>query len=290
MAAQIPSSSETLDWYKSRGDYLVPEIRKEIRKGLSAEDRTTESEIQYDVISTWNANAQAVRLHGVERTGIGAGLLAVIDWVSTALAIESRLNRPQCAAEYVTALKDTILNNSDAAAGSGNFRIVGSPFLFAQSQPKICSGVSMAAFRADQKADDLRELWISGSLDFIVAHELGHHVLGHTSSNPSSYPESRARESAADKFAFKTMASAGSNPVLSMPIFILWAELEGFSIEGEGTHPAGIKRMRAMIAAAQELIDSDPEMKEAMRRNDSKGSWQKLVRNLDAQIGAIEER
>jgi hypothetical protein len=149
--------------------------------------------------------------------GLGAGLLAVIDWVSTAMLIDGRLNRPQCAEDYIKALTHTILNNSDAAAGSGKFRIVGSPFAFAQSQPKICSGVSLATFRADQKADDLRELWISGSLNFILAHELGHHVVGHTSRNPSSYPESRARESAADKFAFKSMARAGSNPALSMP-------------------------------------------------------------------------
>lgn len=286
LVAQIPSPSQTLDWYKSRGDYLVPEIRKQIRKGLSAEDQKTESEIQYDVITTWNANAQAVRLHGVERTGIGAGLLAVIDWVSTAMAIDGRLNRPQCGEEYIKALSDAILNNSDAAGGSGKFKVVASPFLFAQSQPKICSGVSFSTFRADEKADDLRELWISGSLAFILAHELGHHVLGHTSRNPSSYPESRERESAADKFAFKTMAAAGSNPVLAMPIFLLWGQLEGFSIEGEGTHPAGIKRMRAMVAAAQEVIDSDPEMKEAMQRNDSKGQWQQFVKALDAQLGA----
>src|SRR4029077_17092026 len=137
-----------------------PEIRKEMRKGLSAEDRGAESEIQYDVIATWNANAQAVRLHGVERTGIGAGLLAVIDWVSTAMAIDGRLNRRECTEEYLKALTDAILNNSDAAAGSGKFKVIGSPFAFAQSQPKICSGVSMATFRADDKADNLRELWI----------------------------------------------------------------------------------------------------------------------------------
>jgi hypothetical protein len=152
MAAQIPSPSETLDWYKSRGDYLVPEIRKEIRKGLSAKDRMTEAEIQYDVIATWNANAQAIRLHGVERTGMGAGFLAVIDWVSTAMVIEARLNKRQCAEEYITALSDAILNNSSAASGSGKFRVVGPPFLFAQSEPKICSNVSWATLKADQTA------------------------------------------------------------------------------------------------------------------------------------------
>jgi hypothetical protein len=37
---------------------------------------------------------------------------------------------------------------------------------------------------------------------------LGHHVLGHTAREPRDYPESRARETAADKFAFKTMDAA----------------------------------------------------------------------------------
>ena len=288
--AQSMSPSETLDWYKGRGDYLVPELRKEIRKGLSPADRELESNVQYDVISTWNANAQAIRRNGASRTGVAAGLIAVIDWVSTAMAIDAEFHKRECAAAYITALTDTISGNSDAAAGAGVFRKIGSPFAFAYSEPKLCSGISMATFRANQRADDLRELWVAGSLDFILAHELGHHVLGHTRIGPRDYPESRERETAADKFAFKTMAGAGMNPGLAMPIVILWSELEGFSVEGEGTHPAGVRRLRALIAAAKDAVDSDPETKAAMRRNGTQAQWDKFVTTIDGQLSVLEDK
>src|SRR6266852_5228126 len=99
--AQGMSASETLDWYKNRGDYLVPEFRKEIRKGLSAAHRELEDQIKYDVISTWNVNAQAIRRNNVSRTGLGAGLLAVIDWVSTAMAIDAEFHKRQCTSAYI---------------------------------------------------------------------------------------------------------------------------------------------------------------------------------------------
>src|SRR6266542_1006942 len=138
--AQGMSASQTLEWYKNRGDYLVPTLRKEIRKGLSAADRQLDIQIQYDVIPTWNANAQAIRINHVPHIGIGAGLLAVIDWVSTAMAIDAEFHKRQCASAYITFLTDSILQNSKAASGKGSFAKSGSPFAFANSEPLLCSG------------------------------------------------------------------------------------------------------------------------------------------------------
>jgi hypothetical protein len=287
--AQGLSPTETLDWYRNRGDYLVPEFRKELRKGLSSADRMLEEQIQYDVVWTWNANAQAIHRNGVSRTGLGAGLLVVLDWVSTAMAIDAEFHKRQCASEYITSLTSAISQNSTAAAGIGSFTKIGSPFAFAHDKSQICSGITISAFRANHRADDLRELWIAGSVEFIMAHELGHHVLGHTASKPKNYPESRERETAADKFAFKTMAGANVNPIFAMPMVILWSKLEGFSIEGESTHPAGIRRMRALVAAANEVVNSDPELKAALRRNKTQEQWDKFVSTLDEQLSVLEQ-
>jgi hypothetical protein len=80
------------------------------------------------------------------------------------------------------------------------------------------------------------------------------------------------------------------NQMLAMPMVILWSELEGFSIEGEGTHPAGIKRMRAMIAAAKETVNSDPETKAAMQRNGTLEQWVTMISTLDAQLAVLEQK
>lgn len=55
---------------------------------------------------------------------------------------------------------------------------------------------------------------------------LGHHVLGHTAREARDYPESRARETASDKFAFKTMAAAGMNPITAVVTRLLTASFE----------------------------------------------------------------
>jgi predicted Zn-dependent protease len=246
--------------------------------------------ITYDVIATWNANAQAIDLADGPHSGIGAGFLAVIDWVSTAMAIGYKYHDDRCATAYIHSLSDAIIQNSRAASGTGKYAIIGSPFAFALSSPTLCPGVTEAAFRADQHADDLRELWIRGSLDYVLAHELGHHVLGHTATSPANYPESRQREAKADAFAFRVMAKAGLNPVLCVPVMLLWCNLEGFSIEGEGTHPAGVRRMRVMIAAARQAVNDDPEVAAAMQKDGTRGQWETLIQKMDSMLAEAEKQ
>lgn len=288
--AQNLSPSALLEWYKGRGDYLVPGMREDIRKGLTPGERRTELGITYDVIATWNANAQAIDLADGPHSGIGAGFVAVIDWVATAMAIGYEFHDDRCASAYIRSLSDAIIQNSRAAAGTGRYALIGSPFAFAQSSPTLCPGVTEARFRADQHADDLRELWIKGSLEYVLAHELGHHVLGHTAARPADYPESRQREAKADAFAFRVMAKAGLNPMLALPVMLLWCNLEGFSIEGEGTHPAGVRRMRVMIAAARQAVNDDPEVVAAMRRDATKEQWETLIQKLDAMLAEAENQ
>jgi hypothetical protein len=288
--AQGLSPSATLEWYKGRGDYLVPGIREELRKGLTPAERSIEMGITYDVIATWNANAQAVELNDGPHSGIGAGFIAVIDWVATAMAIDYKFHNNRCASAYIHSLSDAILQNSHAAAGTGRYAIIGSPFAFAQSSPALCPGVTEAGFRADRHADDLREQWIRGSLEYVLAHELGHHVLGHTATPPANYPESRQREAKADAFAFRVMAKAGVNPLLSLPVMLLWCDLEGFSIEGEGTHPAGVRRMRVMVAAARQAVNDDPEVQAAMHRDGTRAQWDTAIQKMDSMLNDAENQ
>jgi hypothetical protein len=242
------------------------------------------------VIPTWNANAEAIDLADGPHSGIGAGFLAVIDWVSTAMAIDYKFHNNRCASAYIHSLSNAIVQNSRAEGGMGKYAMIDSPFAFAQSSPTLCPGITEARFRADQHADDLREAWISGSLEYVLAHELGHHVLGHTTTRPKDYPESRQREANADAFAFRVMAKARSNPLLAMPVMLLWCDLEGFSIEGEGTHPAGVRRMRVMIAAAEQAVNADPEVAAAMQRDGTRGQWETLIQKMDSALAEAENQ
>lgn len=86
------------------------------------------------------------------------------------------------------------------------------------------------------------------------------------------------------------MGKAGINRILAGPVMLLWCNLEGFSIEGEGTHPAGIRRMRVMIAAAKQAFNEDPELKAAMLRDGTRAQWETMIEKLNLMLAKAENQ
>lgn len=92
---------------------------------------------------------------------------------------------------------------------------------------------------------------VLGSTAFVIAHELAHHVLGHSDTPPKSLQESREREEAADLWACKTLLRSGYMPiagVLSLTMFY-FMDQDAIKHERQRTHPAEIRRIEAMIDA-----------------------------------------
>ena len=109
------------------------------------------------------------------------------------------------------------------------------------------------------------------AIAFALAHEIGHHVLGHADSPPpESAAESRAREAAADSYAVELTMRVGVPAFGALPALALFAAAEGETLDPGATHPLATCRIVAAILdsvdrlAADErtvhLLDPTPEM------------------------------
>jgi hypothetical protein len=299
--AGTPSRSQTsnqqqigqlLRWYKDRADHLIGEFRPQIRTGLSAADRAVEESIHYRVVAnTGNANAQAKRIDGVNYTFIGAELIQVIDWLATALAIDTSFGERACTAGYISYLSDGINGNTAAVISGNKLKAVASPFGFAQLRPDLCPNMTEAVFRNRKNADDIRELYVGGSIRLLMAHELGHHVHHDTWSTAASRRESREREKAADEFSFRILALSGTVPIEGLPLILLFTSVEGFSAEGESAsdHPAGVRRLRDMFEASDEAISSNEVVRAALIRSGKLNQWKQMVALLKQQVDQMDQ-
>ncbi len=284
--------AQLLEWYKSRAEYLIGEFRPGIRSGLSPEDRAVEESIHYRVVAnTTNANGQAKRINGVNYTYVGAELIQVIDWLATALAIQAEFGQQGCTAGYISYLADGINGNTAAVISGHPLQAVGSPFIFAQLRPDVCPNMTEMRFRARQRAVDMRELAVAGSIKLLMAHELGHHVHHDTWSKATSKQDSRDREKAADDFAFRTLALSGTIPIEGLPLILLFGSIEGFSVEGEtaSDHPAGVRRLRDMFEVSEKAIDSDEEVRTALVKSGKLTQWKQMVTLLKQQVDQMDQ-
>lgn len=98
----------------------------------------------------------------------------------------------------------------------------------------------------------------------VFLHELGHHVLGHLKSPPSSLAESRANEKAADEYSARALMDNGFVPLGAIvSLSLLNALRQGDIIyEGQETHPAEIRRLQY---TCQYILDNIDEYKERFK-------------------------
>lgn len=119
-------------------------------------------------------------------------------------------------------------------------------------------------------------------LGFIIAHELAHHVLGHTSQPTSTPLDSRQRESAADKWALNITEKSGFSPLSGILVLLLYNENYGRTdkVASSSTHPAPLTRateisghFEAMIAKAGTEAHGDPNRLELLKRMSDTASF-----------------
>ncbi len=281
---RLPSAGEVrnlLQWYKDRLDVKLPELRHTLEEAMSPSDRERSRALRLVSVVDGNVNAQAK-----SRTNliyVSAGLLEVVDWVSTVGAVGTKYGAQACYTEYVRKVAEAIQANSERARrGQVADHPLESAFLFMQPRPSLCHGISEASFKQDKVLNDLRDASIDGSLYFILGHEIGHHVLGHTSRPATTAAQSRVDESRADAFAFRTMAGAEITPAVGLNIMVVFASVEGFDFEEspEATHPSGAKRVLAMVDAADDVMEHDPKYVEQLRRLGKEREWRQAVERI----------
>jgi hypothetical protein len=101
---------------------------------------------------------------------------------------------------------------------------------------------------------------VVNSIAFILAHEVGHHILGHYDRPPASPERSREMETEADAWALKQCANGHFSPLGGMlpVIFEYYTTANPIQSEQQNHHPADMRRLRATFAA---MLDSLPAFK-----------------------------
>lgn len=105
-----------------------------------------------------------------------------------------------------------------------------------------------------------------GSVSMVIAHELGHQVLGHASKEARDLADSRKAEADADQWAVEHLLAADVIPITGMYalIFYYFQDQDAIAHEEQRSHPSEIKRIETMVQAT---ISNLPRFRERMRAN-----------------------
>ena len=273
-----------LDWYTARAKVLILDERRDIRETLSPGEQRRERGIEYVVRNTNGFNAFAYREDSQDRIMITSGFVELIDWYSTAFALTAAYGAHECAMSYYDYANNIIFDNDRVGSGNRKLTAVLSPFGYLLKHRDICPPITVDEFKANNKADGLREFAIRASLRMLLAHELGHHLLNHPLTKAKSLEVHRQRETDADSFAFRKMIAEDYNPIAAIPVMILFCGIEGYSMDGEGRsdHPAALRRMLAMFTAGREQMKADPALLPSVKQKvgTTLDSADKMLREL----------
>jgi hypothetical protein len=192
--------------------------------------------------------------------------------------------------EYVKYLGDGTRNNSWLVAHGQQAKPVAMAFGYWQLRPDVCSGLSEAKFRANQKADDLRELMVYASLVYLIGHEFCHHkyhdnvfkmvepeqrrldaTRGMDVSREVTPSEQIEKEQRADLFSFHKMVEMDYPPMAAMPVLVFFLGFEGFSPEQspDADHPSAVVRFGDMIDATKR----DSEFMNLIKQHHLEPQW-----------------
>lgn len=95
------------------------------------------------------------------------------------------------------------------------------------------------------------------AIAFVLAHEIGHHVLGHLEApRADTAAESRARESEADRYAAELTMRVGVPAFGALPALAIFTAAESDVADPDATHPlASCRILEAMIYTVDHLAE-----------------------------------
>ncbi|MCG9770117.1 hypothetical protein L1D59_16075 [Pseudoalteromonas piscicida] len=111
--------------------------------------------------------------------------------------------------------------------------------------------LSSERFNNDQHGAHLLVLW------YVLAHEIGHHVLGHAYGDGVSLSKIREQEKEADEWASRIFIALGLPPAGAFPSHMYWYYLDEYGVKNEyrRSHPPELKRIRSMLRFTIQRFD-----------------------------------
>jgi hypothetical protein len=241
------------------GETLISQVRRSINSDLSDQDRALDSKITYGVSDRWDINAHARNVEGQRNTIVDKGMVASIDSLSIMQGATTVPLNLKCNASYLTYLSDSAVRNAQLVLHGAEPSPIMDAFEFMHRHKSSCPQIDAAQWTAtDSVYAEIRNFILGEQMKFILLHEFAHHKYGDTDSK-CSIDEQQSREERADAFAFKTMMRPPKTPLGGIGIIGLFASMENFSdSDQQSDHPAGGRRMKALVLVARDYMDSPP--------------------------------
>jgi hypothetical protein len=273
--AQAPSPAEKeqlLQQSRQAAKTFIETIRPKLFSGLPTNERIVYDRIAFKVGTEeggWSAYG------GIDQdrdrfVDIDDGYYRQIDLMTGGFIIEQRRNQ-----DFLVPYVRYVVSQLQKQA-----TFIQSPYTFA--------GMSMADVDALDSDSDFKlqhAAMITNSMAFVLAHEVGHHVLGHYDRPiPDDNQSRQALERAADDWAIKRMAYTHFSPLGGLPPILFdfyFSPLAGPS----QSHPAPIERVHALFIAMRNAL---PEFRSEI---ESKGvSFSAFSAAIDRQLADAERQ
>jgi hypothetical protein len=278
------AQDRNVDFYTRNGMSAITPSWDSIRQQLSPEDRQLADRIRISVVPTENVNAEASHEGDVRTIAVAAGLLEVIDWLATAQAVEAVTGELECETAYVKYLGDGVEENSDRRANGKSREIVTSPYQFYVAHRSMCTTLQPDLVNSNQRAVLTRSLVMNESIKYILGHELAHQVYRDPFSRVG-WCEQQRRETRADAYSFTLLSHSGESPLLAIPILLIFAADEDFSTDDKfNSHPAALKRALKMVQATKRQMQTDSELRDAIRKSGRSADFNSYLDRFEANI------
>jgi hypothetical protein len=155
-------------------------------------------------------------------------------------------------AQYYATQDPDIFNKYEAYYKYLNDAIDQNEQSIGESHPKLLRFPEFAGIPPETQAQimsqgEVRDVLVKlefATIAYVLAHEIGHHVLGHVDAPPAATAaESRERETQADQYAFSLTMRAGFTAFGALPALAFFEAAEGKAVDPDASHPLAYCRI-----------------------------------------------
>lgn len=233
---------------RERAQAYIDEIRPKLFADLPPKEKQIYDRIKFRLTednAAWETGG-SVNEHGDRFVRIDVGYVRKIEMLAEAVRLEGSTGQ-EVLIPYIAYVARSMNEKKTYIKSAASFM-----------------GMSMSEIdKLDQPSPEKRQMMamIVNSVAFVLAHEVGHHVLGHYE-HPAGDDGDKGRqmESNADEWALKRCVKAHFSPLGGMLpiIFEYYTTVHPIESEVKNDHPADVRRLRAMYVA---MLDALPEFR-----------------------------
>jgi len=274
--AQAPSAQERqrlIEQSVADTERSIGVIRPVLFRDLTPGERAIYAHIQFKVSkedSGWLAGGTVTEL-GDRFVTLDEGYIRSIQMIADSLLLEQRLGK-EFLPQYISYVSVQLRNKAT---------FISAPYAFIGMSP-----ADIDALDQDKDFSLQRNMIVANSTAFILAHEVGHHVLGHYDHPlPSSDIEgAQRREMEADQWAVRQMVKAHLSPLGGVSPILFDFYMSPFMSPDSG-HPAPIQRVRQLFSAMEDAL---PEFRADVEAQGQ--SYETFRGGITAQLADLERR